>query len=59
MMGSVEMWREDRGRSTRTIDSFPCFIMAHDEEGFVFLTSAEEVWSACEPPLVKTSRSDP
>jgi hypothetical protein len=33
--------------------------MAHDEEVFVFLTSAEEDWSACEPPLVKTSRSDP
>ena len=59
MMGSVEMWRDERGRSTSTIDSFPCFMMAHDADEPVFLASAEEDWSGCEAPLVKTSRSDP
>lgn len=59
MMGSVEMWREERGLSTSTIDSFPCFMMAHDADEPVFLASAEEDWSGCEAPLVKTSRSDP
>jgi hypothetical protein len=59
MIGSVEMWREDRGRSIKMIDSLPCFIMAHDEDGFVALGFVAEGGSVCELPLVRTSRSEP